>query len=37
LINTSATRRSVVVVQSRAVPFSQATLFSGFLFGELPF
>jgi hypothetical protein len=28
LINTSATRRSVVVVQSRAVPFSQATLFS---------
>ena len=30
----SATRRSVVVVQSRAVPFSQADLFSGFLFGE---
>jgi hypothetical protein len=29
LITTSATRRSVVVVQSRAVPFSQATLFAG--------
>jgi hypothetical protein len=29
LITTSATRRSVVVAQSRAVPFSQATLFAG--------
>jgi len=32
--HTPATRRPVVVVQSRAVPFSHASLFSGFLFGE---